>query len=419
VAAYQNNPTLLAKRSQVAATGESVSQALSNWRPSLTIDGDITRTRIETPVGNIQGTPYSGGATLSQAIFRGGQTIAETTRTDNETKAALATLMDTEQQVFVDVAAAYMNALRQQTLVEARRNNMEALDGRLQETRAQFKVGAATKTDTAQANARYLEAKARLTETKAALEVAKSQLTNLTGLTFEEIAVPALSMNPSYSREVVMSAGETLHPDVQSAEYLYLAADASIDEEAGTMLPQVYLDANADYNRDSFSFASAGQDSDIYSLTARLSMELYQGGAALSRVRAAKHTRSMRRADIQQARLSARQAALSAWTTYQAATEKMVAYETQIEAAELALEGTRKEFTVGARTTLDILDAQQEVLDAQENFINAQYDVVVSQFEVMAAAGQLTADHLQLETPTYNANAVYQDARGKWFGVGE
>jgi outer membrane protein TolC len=145
---------------------------------------------------------------------------------------------------------------------------------------------------------------------------------------------------------------------------------------------------------------------------------LYQQGAVSSRVREAKQVSNQRRIEIEEARRRIEQESISAWEGLQTARAQIRSFETGVRAAEIALEGTRQENEVGARTILDILDAEQELLDAQVNLVRSQRDEIVAGVAVLSAIGQLTARDLELAVDVYNPEIDYISVRNSWFGLG-
>jgi outer membrane protein TolC len=150
-----------------------------------------------------------------------------------------------------------------------------------------------------------------------------------------------------------------------------------------------------------------------------MSVPLYPGGATYSRIRQAKQTVMQRRKEIEAARRNASQQATQAWDLLTAARARVKSFEAQIRANEIALEGVRQEATVGARTVLDILNAEQELFGSQVNHVTAQHDTFVAGMQLRSAIGQLTAKSLNLPVQYYDVEAHYNMVRDKLWGVGE
>ncbi len=158
-------------------------------------------------------------------------------------------------------------------------------------------------------------------------------------------------------------------------------------------------------------------DSYQASVLGTLSVPIYQGGAEYSSIRQAKETLGQRRIDLDTARDQARQTVVQSWGLLDAAKANIEATQAQVQAAEIALNGVREEARVGQRTTLDVLNAQQELVNARVALVTAQRDRVVASYTLLAAVGRLSPQVLGLGVPVYDARVHYQQVRDSWAGV--
>ena len=163
--------------------------------------------------------------------------------------------------------------------------------------------------------------------------------------------------------------------------------------------------------------SSRGSSGSSAEVLAVVSVPLYQQGAVSSRVRAAKQVASQQRLLVREAVRQAREDAISSWESLATARAQIAAFQQTVRANEIALEGVRQENEVGARTILDVLDAEQELLDAQVNLVGAQRDEFVASFQVLSAVGRMTAQDLGLATSIYDPQNDYQAVRESWFGL--
>ena len=146
-------------------------------------------------------------------------------------------------------------------------------------------------------------------------------------------------------------------------------------------------------------------------------MPIYEGGEVYARVRQAKETVGQRRIEVDINRDQIRAAIVSAWGTLEAAKAQIIAAQAQVQAAEVALTGVREEARVGQRTTLDVLNAQQELLNARVNLITAQRDRVVASYAVVQSIGRLSSRSLGLNIAQYSAKTHFDQVKDLWFGV--
>jgi outer membrane protein len=153
------------------------------------------------------------------------------------------------------------------------------------------------------------------------------------------------------------------------------------------------------------------------SILGQLTVPVYQGGTEYATIRQAKETLGQRRNDLDTARDQSQQTLVQSWGQLEAAKAQIQATTTQVNAAEIALNGVREEARVGQRTTLDVLNAQQELVNARVALVTAQRDRVVASYSLLAASGRLSPHVLELGVPIYDPNVHYHQVRDTWVGV--
>lgn len=421
VAAYNNNPQLLAQRAQVRATDESVPQALGGWRPTVSLTGQAGRQHSENNLRESTTSPRSVTGQISQPLFRGGRTTANISQAESNVLAARAFLHQTEQTILNGVVAAYMNVLRDQAIVELNRNNESVLSRQLQATRDRFEVGELTRTDTAQAESRLSGATTTRIQAENNLIASRAVYQRLVGSPPGELApAPAITGLPATQQDAINIALDE-NPTVVQAEYVEEASRHAVRSALGVLLPTVSLNASAgrsDGNSNTTGAANANTGAtDTQSITAQVSVPLYQSGSEYAAVRAAKETNSQRRIEIDVQRRQAIENTIRAWSSLLTATDRIRSGADQVRAAEVALDGVRQESDVGSRTTLDVLNAEQELLNARVALVIAERDEYVAAFDLRSAIGRLTAAQLALPVEVYDPAIHYRAVRNKLFGL--
>lgn len=416
--AYGTNPDLVAERSRVRAVDEQVPQALSNWRPQAIVNGRYGVRRIdrESAAGvssDRTDQPQSIGLTISQNLFRGFRTQAETERAENRVTAARSNLIGTEQSVLLEGVAGYVTVLRDSAVLELRDNNVGVIEQQLQATRDRFEVGELTRTDVAQAESRLARAVADRTTAEANLETSRAAYRKAIGRDPVDLQQPDLPPNLPASENEALAAAADDNPNVVFADFNERAARSDIDLRRGELLPVVTLDATIDRDKD--VVGSDIRETEA-ALTARLTVPLYQSGAVYSRIREAKQTASQRLAELALRKREAEQDASDAWEDFRAAQARITSFESEVRAQEVAFDGVMQEAQVGSRTVLDVLDAEQELLDSRVNLVSAQRDLIVSGYSLLASIGKLTAQDLGLTVDLYDPAGNYGTVRGKLFG---
>jgi outer membrane protein len=412
--AYSTNPRLLAAQAELRSIDEGVAQARGEARPSAFLFGEAGQQWNDSNVGSSGWqTPRAVGIELEQPIYRGGSIEAGTERAENDVLAARARLAGVEQDVLGDVVVAFMDVVRDEAELALRENNEQVLVRQLQATQDRFEVGEVTRTDVSQAESRLALTTAQRIEAEGALQAALAFYQEVVGIPATDLDEPApLTSLPSSEQETVrLSEGV---PAVIAGIYDVKAAKALVDEIFGELLPRFSIVGRLAADDDA---AASGVDRQSAAILAELTVPFYQGGIPDSRVRQAKQIVSQRQLDLDTARRRAIQEAIRSWQAYVTADATIDSFESQVRATQLALEGVREEATVGARTVLDILDAEQEALDAQVSLIRARRNYLVAAYAVLRAIGGLTADQIGLPVTYYDPETHYQAVRNKIWGT--
>jgi outer membrane protein len=406
---------------------ESVPLALSGWRPSLSVNGNVARTRQDTDIirGASAGAVFGGGTTLRtsqtvaaqlrQPLFRGFETVSNTAQAKAQVMAQRARLQASEAQVLLDAATAYLDVLRDQATVELQRNNVQVLSRQLEATQDRFRVGEITRTDVAQSEARLAASKASLTLAEGNLQKSRAAYQNSVGKPPETLTRPEPPTNLPASAEEAVAAALQANPNFIAADYSAQAAKENVDVVQSDLLPTIDLEALYQKAWDTVADKSKSETAQARAV---LTVPIYQAGAEYARLRQAKHTAGQRRLEADQARDDARETANAAFENYTSTSASIVSLQAQITASEIALEGVQREAEVGSRTVLDVLDAEQELLNARVNLVRAQRDQVVASYQLLSSVGRLNAQGIALAVEVYDPAEHYQDVRFQAIGTG-
>ncbi|MBS0247740.1 MAG: TolC family outer membrane protein [Proteobacteria bacterium] len=426
---YVNNPTLNSQRASVRATDENVPQALSGYRPKISITAtggeqsvsSVTKVTTTTPstYSTLSGynSPVSVGTTISQTLFNGFQTANKTRQAEAQVLAARETLRSTEQTVLLNAATAYMNLLRDTAILDLQRRNVEVLQEQLRQTRDRFNVGEVTRTDVAQSEASLASGRSSVLTAESNYKTSAAVYRQVIGVEPGKLAAasPVDRFSPN-SLAAAVSTGSSIHPSITSAQFNIDAAQQAVKVAEGALYPTVSVQGNFTKN-----YLAAGSLSTMESYNASvlgtLSVPIYQGGSEYSLIRQSKETLGQRRIDMDTARDQVRQGIVQAWGQLEAAKGNIEATQAQVQSSEIALNGVREEARVGQRTTLDVLNAQQALVNARVSLVSAQRDRVVASYSLLAAVGRLSPQVLGLHVPVYKAEVHYQQVRDSWAGV--
>jgi TolC family type I secretion outer membrane protein len=423
---YRTNPEIKAQRKVVEQLDEGVNQAFSGWMPTASIDYNKGRQRNRFSQANNSLISSQTDARWSysdnevrqlvveQPLFRGGETVASTSSAENQVEAGRAELVNIEQEILLRAITAYMDVVRDRSVLELSRNNVDVLRKQLQASQDRFDVGEVTRTDVAQSEARLARAQNDEILAKGALTTSIANFERVVGYTPEELSVPETFPEiPATLEEAITIALET-NPALTSAEFRSKSAEDDVDVSVARILPDVSLRGTMRREQGAGIIGNADFDND--SLLVNVSVPLYQSGAEYSRIRASKSRLSEQRFQLSNVRDQVRQTVVQSWEDLETSISAIRATTQAIEAAEIALSGVRQEQLYGARTILDVLDAEQELFSAEVSLVRAQRDRIVAIFTLLARMGRLTPDMLVLDTPAYNPEEHYDDVRYQMIG---
>ncbi|HEY1798121.1 MAG TPA: TolC family outer membrane protein [Stellaceae bacterium] len=417
---YNNNPQLLAQRATLRATDEQVPQALSGWRPTVNFSGQggFERGALSQSGGSSVFTNFVQrqlDLRVTENVYNGGRTEAQTKQAINTVEAARAQTLATETTVFQAVCQAFLDVVRDQTLVEVNRNNETVLKKQLDATRDRFKVGEVTRTDVAQAESSYSQAVATRIASEGQLEVSRANYTRAVGHPPGRLVMPKERPALPKTREEALNIAATDNFNIISANFTELAAKNNVDAVRGQLLPQVNIvgDLNRSY-APSITLNVAREDT--ASVVGQVTVPLYEGGSIYSQTRAAEQQVGARRSQVDDARRAAVQTASQAWDTLQSARASIASFAVAVRAAQIALAGTQQEALVGSRTVLDVLISEQQLFTTESQLVQAEHDGAVAEFNLAAATGRLIAPELHLPVQIYDMEKHYREVKDKWLG---
>lgn len=422
--AYQTNPTIQQQRAVQRAADEGVVQAKTGFRPTVGLDGSISGSRTDlahprtTLVGGqvVTGADVtksaSSGATLSlsQPLYTGGQASARLSAAEADVLAGREDLRGVEQGVLANVITAYVDVRRGQESLRIAQENVSVLTRQLDESNARFEVGEITRTDVAQSQARLAAAKASLSSSQANLAVARANYAQIVGQNPTDLAPePSLVELLPASVEQAFDAAEANNPTVQSARYSEQAASARVAQAKSAYLPTVSAGASLGYSANEVNgdYKQFGEYDRAISGSITARVPLFTGGLNASNVRAAKERENAARIAVEGAKRTVVQQVSAAWSTLLAARANLVSNEEQVRATKIAFEGVRQEQQVGLRTTLDVLNAQQELRAAELALVTARRDEYVASAGVLQAMGALDVTKLAPSVERYDPKTSY------------
>jgi outer membrane protein len=420
--AYQTNPQLNAERARQRGTDENVPQALAGYRPQIvaSLSGGLQAVRNLLPDNTFQSAslkPWTIGVTVTQTLFNGFKTANSVRVAELQVQSGREALRNVGQGVLLDAVTVYSNVLANQSLVEAQRSNVAFLRETLGITQKRLNAGDVTPTDTAQAEARLNRGLADLNAAEVSLAISQATYTQVIGNPPAQLR-PAETVDRYLPRSRDDATGLAFkeHPAVMAAGFDVDVASTSIRVAESSLMPTITLQGSVSRSRDADpSLSTFGTDQ--ASVVGTLTQPIYDGGTAASQTRQAKEVAAQSRQVLEQVRNQARTAAVGAWVANEGAKIAVTASESEVRAAGVALAGVQKEAAGGQRTTVDVLNSQQDLISAKARLIGAQRDRVIASYTLLSAIGRLDVKTLALNTPDYLPEVHYHQVRDAWHGL--
>lgn len=435
--AYLSNPELQQERATLRATDEEVSVAHAGWRPTVTsnLTGVLTKgtnigvsepalgaSNIHYPKSKSEQTSegrlgYGAQVTITQPIYQGGKTTAQTHEAINKVMAERAKLLSTEQQVFSKVIEAYVDVIQYQQLLQININNEKILAEQVKATHQRYNLGEVTRTDSAQAEAALAAARAQRQTTEGQLRGAEATYTQVVGIApAPNLKPPQPLILPVKSEQEAIAQAASNNPDVISALFVEASQKDDVNVAMSELMPK--LNASLSYQR--AVNQGVGQNTmDQKMGSIQLNIPIYQSGSEYAKIREAKQQAQAAHRQVSTQRRTAMQLASTNWQKLMAAKASIASNRAAIASNIIALAGVEKQAVVGTSTTLEMLQQQQTLLNSQTTLIQNLSTMVTASYSIASAIGRLTAQDLKLNVPHYDYTAYYNAVKNRWWGISD
>lgn len=417
--AYTNNPTLQAQRAYLRAVDENVAIAKSGFRPTLALEGSYSDSHIHNEKQPVTPDGYdeSVSAVVSQPIFNGFSTWNTVKAADNTVKAEQSNLYNVEQQILLEASTAYLNVVRDESIVELQVNNEKLLKKRMEETKERFNVGEVTRTDVAQAEARYSQARSDRIAAEGNLAASKAIYVQVIGQEPDKLEEPVgiAEMFPKSMEEAISYARENNY-GLKAAKSNLNASIYTVSANKGALLPQVNFEASA-VRGQTRDLETQDPETNSFTWGVNMTVPLYDAGENRARIRQSKYQKWQAQEAVLEAEREMMSSVSSNWEYMVSNQAKIASVKDQIKAYAIALDGVQQEEALGNRTVLDVLDAYQYLLNSNVEEVEARRDYYVSGMQLLLSMGKLTAKDLNLSVNLYDAEKYSEETRGKWLSL--
>ncbi len=428
VAAYQYNNQLKAQQSDLLSTQEQIPEAYAGFMPQAGFSGDLKRGSSYNLLtqglgrGPLYHSDHSRDLIVVQPLFNGGGTVAQVNHAYNSVASATSNLQVVEGQVLLNAISAHMEVVRAAEILDLSRENEEALKEQLDSSKVRFKLGEATKTDVSQSETRYSRAISDRTKSEGDLAAAIANYKNNTGRAGDKsldnaagfIKPQVAGVQLPETLDKAMDISFKNNPSLAAQIYQEKASENQVTAAYANLSPTLSLRGTLARETDTYSAADIHDNESTVEVD--LNFPLYQGGAEYARIRAAKKDRETSKFQVAQRRDNLRANVTKSWEDTLTARASIKSYNDAVKAAKVALDGVRREQAVGARTILDVLNAEQELFQAKINLAAAERDEVVAVYSLKFYIGELTAKTLGLPVKVFNSEAALKRTQFKMIG---
>jgi len=423
-AAYRSNPSLQGQRLQQRALDETYVQARAGWRPNAQVSAQAQYDRGPNSTDFSQGfsASNSGSAalTVSQPLYTGGRTTWAVRAAEASVMAGRQDLRGVEADVLMSVIQACADVVRDQQILVIRQADVATLERQEAESAARYRLGQATRTDVAQADAQLEAAHASLAAAQGQLEISRAEFQAAVGEKPGELAAPDQLPGLPASVDEAFELAEAANPALQQSRYKEASSRAQVAEAKAAWFPQVAVQGSYGALGPVAPFQTRDYGAQA-TAALTLTLPLDVAGVTGSQVRQAAAQNGSDAMQIEVVRRQVVLAVAQAWSQLLAGNAEVKAGEAQTAAAQIALKGAQAEYGFGLRTTLDVLISDENLIDAQLALAQSRHDALMAQAAVLAASGRLDARHLlpaePIIDPARNFDRVKNAGAPPWEGV--
>lgn len=398
VFAYNNSDLVQQQRFLLRETDEGVAQSQASFQPVLSYFAELQQRGVSGPSDTFSA---SVGLSADWQIWDGGSRKVGLEARKELVLAARQNLVSVEQQVLFSAVQAFLQLRTAIQAVELRENNLRLITQELRAAEDRFEVGEVTRTDVELARARLAEARSGLASAQGDVEIQRSNYLLAVGRPFHALSTPPAPPALPDSVAAAEAIGLRTAPSLLALQHQVKSNELLVTSAQRNTLGRVGLTGSVSTG------LSNGNEVTNGSVGLRFSRTFYDGGRLNSLIRQAEATLEASRFGLSQQGRTVSDGVRRTWAQLQVARAQVMATQQQVRASQLAFEGVREEARLGARTTLDVLDAEQELLDARNAVLNAQTNAYLAVYGVLQAMGLLTTEHLGLSVERYDVTDYF------------
>lgn len=396
--AYENSPDIKSAFKELAVKSDAMPSALTGLLPEVSANIERSKKYYNSSSADANGMTDSKEIGITQPLFNGGKTYNNIKKAKNTVLLAKEEFRKTEQDLLLKAATAYMDVVSSSEVLELAKNNKKVLIQHLEATKARFELGEVTQTDVAQSKASLAAADSDLISAEREYELASASFEKITGMKPVNVAMPTSPIEVKGNADELVRIALSTNPNVKIAEYTLAAAKSDIMIAGSALLPSLNAFANKQREKNlllSTSSNSGKTETDTVGLS--LSIPLFKSGSEYINIRQAKNLASKYDFDLSSVKNATRESVVKAFQDYRIAQSLIHSNQINVDASEIALNGTKEEALVGIRTTIDVLDAEHALFEAKAKLIKSRRDEIVGSYSLLAELGKLSLSELGLK----------------------
>lgn len=416
---YDSNPRLLAARARLRQNDEAVPEALAGWRPHVTLEGRIGpglyQNRLDTLHYPEHRTPQDYELTVTQTLYASGRVSDALAQARARVLAQRSMLAAAEAQALLAAASAYLDVVRDREILALEHKQEAVLARTLRANTVELAAGNIAQSDLSQSEARLSRQRATRAAAVAQLAGSAALFEQAVGVQPGQLALPRSDLPMPSTEAEALRRAMAANPDLLAARHTMEASRLGIDRARDELLPQITLNGLIQRQRQ-YEYDLYSQSVNAVQALVQVTVPLYQGGAEYARIREAKQGNIEAQDLVEQAARDATRAVRTGWASLLAARDRIGDSAQATRADRIAEIGLAEQQQVGARTTIDLLNAQQETLTSEVSEITARTDLLQAELMLLDVTGGLTLQHLGMGQPGYDPNAHYREVHAQWAG---
>jgi len=387
----ETNPEILAAKNEHLARSQEVDVAKAGYRPTLDIAAGIGRQTIEsqsTGGEEVTLTRHESSVAARQMVFDGFATSEEVNRQQARADSALYKASEIEENTALRAADVYLNILRQNELLDLARETLYEHQNIHDQMVLRNKSGVGSKADLDQISARLALANSNMISAQSNLLDSQTNFYRVTGLQpqINQVEVPKHIQSMPASVESAEELALEQHPTLKSANADVESAVAQYEATESVFWPNLQIEADKRWDEDIDGVVGESEDLVV---ALRMRYNLYNGGGDRSRRKQTAHLIEQAKDIRNNTRRQVTESLRLSWSAHQTIEDQLKYLEMHVRASLATKSAYQKQFNIGRRTLLDLLNTENEVVDSKRTLINATYDQLFAQYRIFNSMGQL------------------------------